>query len=70
MVQVDGIVYFWVIVFRGAPDLATYTVNGKHYESLFRDQVISTFQQRACLDKIIFMQDSSPHITKSVVELL
>ena len=38
----------------------TYTVNGKRYENLLRNQIISINQQRACLDKIIFMQDSAP----------
>ncbi|GBN84853.1 hypothetical protein AVEN_256418-1 [Araneus ventricosus] len=41
----------------------TYTVIGVSYESVSHNHVIPALQQRACVDRTIFMQDgSSLHI--------
>ncbi|GBM93967.1 hypothetical protein AVEN_106933-1 [Araneus ventricosus] len=49
----------------------TCTVNGTHYESLLRNQLIPALQQRGCVDSTIFMQDGAPpHIATSVKQLL
>lgn len=52
-------------------DHVTSSLNDKRYESLLLNQIISTFQQRACLYRIIFMQDLVPsHIAKPVMQIL
>ncbi|GBO27846.1 hypothetical protein AVEN_29604-1 [Araneus ventricosus] len=47
------------------------TVKGTRYESLLRNQLIPSLQQLRCVDSTIFMQDDSPpHITTPVKQLL
>ncbi|GBM42884.1 hypothetical protein AVEN_245708-1 [Araneus ventricosus] len=48
----------------------TCTVNGTHYESLLRNQLIPELQQRGCVDSAIVMQDGSPpHIATPLKQL-
>ena len=55
----------------GPADSITCTVNGKRYEGLLRNKVISTLQLQSCLDRNAFMQERvSPHIAKSLMQLL
>ena len=73
VVHVDRIVYYKAIVFEemSPPVPFTCTINSKRYDSLFCNQVIPTAQQRACLDRIIFVKDiGPPYIAMSVMLLL
>ena len=55
----------------GLAGTITCTVNGKCYDSLWNNQAIPTFLQRACMDRIIFMQGGAPpHISKPVIQML
>ena len=52
----------------GSAGLFPCNDNGKHYESLLHNNIIPTLQQRACLDRNIFMQDGTPpYITKPMI---
>ncbi|GBM36494.1 hypothetical protein AVEN_249684-1 [Araneus ventricosus] len=55
----------------GPLGLVSCTVNGTRYESLLRNQLIPTLQQRGYMDSTIFMQDGAPtHIATPVKQLL
>ena len=55
----------------GALGPVTFTVTGMLYECLFNRHIIRAFQHRACVDRIISMQDSAPpHIANPVKQLL
>ena len=61
--------YFFVVT--GAFDPVIVTVTGERYECLLRNHVISSFQQRECVDRAIFMQDGAPqYIANAVKQML
>ncbi|GBN48480.1 hypothetical protein AVEN_210077-1 [Araneus ventricosus] len=62
-----GPFFFEEIGYSGA---VTCTVNGTHYESLLRNQLIPALQQHGCVNSTIFMQDGAPlHIATPVKQL-
>ncbi|GBN56348.1 hypothetical protein AVEN_11437-1 [Araneus ventricosus] len=63
-----GPYFFEAITANG---IQTCSVTGQRYRDMLRDFAISRFQQRGCLQDIIFMPDGAPpHIDRRVKQLL